>query len=308
MPNQPPSPGVPPGTPVPQPYPPPGYAPGQAGVQPAPGQVYVQPVPVPVAPPVQQAPPAPAASQEERNEQEIHHLEDRKQLQLRIYSHSNLFYWWPVWAVGYLMALLTYLQGVSVQGLGDVPERFHPSSNVGIVFFVTLFLVILMTNVSLRGTASVIAVLTIILITVLLAWFGWWTVILDVVGRLRVHLNLGAYLTFSTLMFVVWAFTVFVFDRSSYWLIKPGQITQEFVFGAGSKSYDTTNMVLEKFQGDLFRNWVIGLGTGDLRIHTMGANRDTIDIPNVLFVTRKVALIQEMISIKPDAFGSVTVK
>ena len=98
------------------------------------------------------------------------------------------------------------------------------------------------------------------------------------------------------------------FDRASYWLIKPGQITQEFVFGAGSKSYDTTNMVLEKFQGDLFRNWVIGLGSGDLRIQTMGANHDTIDIPNVLFVTRKVALSQEMISIKPDAFGAVTVK
>ena len=227
--------------------------------------------------------------------------------QVVIISHSPLFYWWPVWAVGYLLALLTYLQGKTVQ-VGDIPERLHPSSNLGIVFFVVLFLVILVTNVSLRGTASVVAVLTILLVTVLLAWFGWWEVVLDWVGRLRVHLNLGAYLTFATLMFVVWVATVFGFDRSSYWLIKPGQITQEFVFGAGSKSYDTTNMVLEKFQGDLFRNWVIGLGTGDLRIQTMGAQHDTIEIPNVLFVTRKVALIQEMIAIKPDAFGSVTVK
>jgi len=263
-------------------------------------------VPVPAAPPVSQAPPPPA--QTERNEQEIHNLEHRKPLELRIYSHSPLFYWWPVWAVGFLMALLTYLQGEQVVIPGSPPERFHPSSNLGIIFFVTLFLVILMTNVSLRGTASVIAILAIILATVLLAWFGWWETILDWVGRLRVHLNLGAYLTFSTLMFLVWGFTVFVFDRTSYWLIKPGQITQEFVFGAGSKSYDTGNMVLEKFQGDLFRNWVIGLGSGDLRIQTMGAQHDTIDIPNVLFVTRKVALIQEMIAIKPDAFGSVTVK
>jgi hypothetical protein len=277
-------------------------------MQPVPGQVYLQPAPVPVAPPAQQAvPPAPAQSQEERNDQVIHHLEEHKQLQLRIFSHSNLFYWWPVWAVGYLMALLTYLQGQQAE-VGGVLERFHPSSNLGIVFFMTLFLVILMTNVSLRGTASVVAILTVILVTVLLAWFGWWDVILGWVGRLHVHLNLGAYLTFSTMMFVVWAATVFGFDRTSYWLIKPGQITQEFVFGAGSKSYDTTNMVLEKFQGDLFKNWILGLGTGDLRIHTMGAQHDTIEIPNVLFVTRKVALIQEMIANKPDAFGSVTVK
>jgi hypothetical protein len=303
MPNQPPSPGVPPGTPVSQPYVPPGYVPGQAVVQPAPGQVYVQPVPVPVAPPVQQAPPA----QEERNEQEIRNLEQHKQLELRLYSHSNLYYWWPVWVVGYVMALLTAWQGETVQ-VGGIPERFHPSGSVGVAFFVVLFLVILMTNVSLRGTASVVAVLVIILATVLLAWFGWWDPILGWAGRLRVHLNLGAYLTFSTLMLLVWLLTVFGFDRTSYWLIKPGQITQEFVFGAGSKSYDTTNMVLEKFQSDLFKNWIIGLGTGDLRIQTMGTQHDTIDIPNVLFVTRKVALIQEMIAIKPDAFGSVTVK
>jgi hypothetical protein len=267
-----------------------------------PGQVYIQPVPVPVAPPAQQA-----ETQEERNEQEIRRLEEHKQLQLRLYSHSSLFYWWPVWAVGFLMALLSYLQGQQ-HPVGGVLEWYHPSSNLGIIYFMTLFLVILMTNVSLRGTASVVAVLTIILVTVLLAWFGWWDVILGWVGRLHVHLNLGAYLTFSTLLFVVWVATVFGFDRTGYWLIKPGQITQEFVLGAGSKSYDTTNMVLEKFQGDLFRNWVIGLGSGDLHIQTTGATHDRIDVPNVLFITRKVALIQEMIAIKPDAFGSVTVK
>lgn len=28
--------------------------------------------------------------------------------ELKVYSHSSLVYWWPVWAVGYLMAILTY--------------------------------------------------------------------------------------------------------------------------------------------------------------------------------------------------------
>src|SRR5689334_4557177 len=27
--------------------------------------------------------------------------------EIRIVSHSNLFYWWPVWAVGFLMGLMT---------------------------------------------------------------------------------------------------------------------------------------------------------------------------------------------------------
>src|SRR5436305_1305602 len=31
-------------------------------------------------------------------------------MEIRIYSHSNLFYWWPVWLVGLILALLTAFQ------------------------------------------------------------------------------------------------------------------------------------------------------------------------------------------------------
>src|SRR6202162_582735 len=31
--------------------------------------------------------------------------------EIRIISHSTLFYWWPVWAVGFLMALITAING-----------------------------------------------------------------------------------------------------------------------------------------------------------------------------------------------------
>jgi hypothetical protein len=31
--------------------------------------------------------------------------------EVKLYSHSVIFYWWPVWLVGYLMAFLTYLDG-----------------------------------------------------------------------------------------------------------------------------------------------------------------------------------------------------
>src|SRR5262245_36314566 len=33
------------------------------------------------------------------------------QQDLPIYGHSALFYWWPVWFVGFIMTLLTYLDG-----------------------------------------------------------------------------------------------------------------------------------------------------------------------------------------------------
>ena len=42
-----------------------------------------------------------------------------------IIGHSPLFYWWPVWAVGFLMACLTYLGGnyMAVVPAGTVAEK-----------------------------------------------------------------------------------------------------------------------------------------------------------------------------------------
>jgi hypothetical protein len=248
------------------------------------------------------APPSPQEEPARRERDEAQEL-----LQLRIYSHTNLFYWWPVWAVGYLMALLSYLHGQRYE-VGDAVEYFHPSSTAGVVFFLTLFLVILITNVTVRGLRSVIVIMAVILATVLLAYFGWWDPVLRWLGNLSIHLNLGAYMFFSTLMFGVWLGTVFVFDRMSYWLIKPGQITHEYVLGAGSRSYDTEGIVLEKRRDDVFRHWVLGLGSGDLHIQTMGANRDRLDIPNVLFVGSKIETIQRMIAVQPEAFGHATLQ
>jgi hypothetical protein len=36
---------------------------------------------------------------------------DARPQEIKLYSHSVIFYWWPVWLVGFLMAFLTYLDG-----------------------------------------------------------------------------------------------------------------------------------------------------------------------------------------------------
>lgn len=220
--------------------------------------------------------------------------------ELKIYSHSSLVYWWPVWAVGYLMAILTYSLGQQYQ-IGQDSEWFHTSSNLGVFYFLTLLLVILITNVSVRGLASGMLILGAALVTVLLAYFGWWDEIFSWFGGLKIHLNFGAYFWFSTLMLLVWAVSVFVVDRISYWLIKPGQVTHEVVFGAGSKSYDTNGMMLEKHREDLFRHWLLGLGSGDIQIRTTGATKEQIDIPNVLFIGSKIEIMQRLIAEEPNA-------
>src|SRR5262249_53066931 len=181
--------------------------------------------------------------------------------ELRIYSHSNFFYWWPVWAVGYLMAALTALGGVPTT-VGHNQVLFHPSQNLGVIYAVVFFLVIFITNVTLRGLHSVIAILLIMLAVVLLAYFGMWETIMGWMPHLSLYMNLGFYVFFSTLIFLVWLASVFVYDRLDYWVIRPGQITHEHVVGGAEKSYDTHGMVFEKTRQDLFRHWIPGMGSG----------------------------------------------
>jgi hypothetical protein len=49
--------------------------------------------------PVPQTPPAPAKETPTRAAERV-----------VVFRHSNLFYWWPIWALGYLFALITYFQ------------------------------------------------------------------------------------------------------------------------------------------------------------------------------------------------------
>jgi hypothetical protein len=252
------------------------------------------PVAAPVQPVVVQQVPAPAP--------EVQHHEDRPQ-EIRIYSHSSFFYWWPVWATGYLMAALTIAQGVHVQ-IGGQQVLFYPGKNPGVIYSVVFLLVILLTNVTVRGLASVVTILSIMFLTVLFAWLGWWDEILRFLPNLAIYMNLGFYLFFSTLIFLVWVGSVFAYDRMSYWIIRPGQITHEFVIGGAEKSYDTRGMVFEKLRQDFFRQWILGFGSGDIRISTTGAKREDLYVPNVLFVDWKVQQIQRLIAMQPDEFAS----
>src|SRR5438445_12430393 len=50
-----------------------------------------------IVPPSAKAPPPPPLLTEQR--------------EIRIYSHSQLFYWWPVWAAAFILAIWTWAEG-----------------------------------------------------------------------------------------------------------------------------------------------------------------------------------------------------
>jgi hypothetical protein len=223
--------------------------------------------------------------------------------ELRIYSHSTFFYWWPVWVTGYVMALITRLDGQHLElGNTGIWVWMHPSKNLGVLFTLIFFLVILITNITLRGLASAVVILAAAFTALLLAYFGWWENVLNWIGKVSIFMNMGFYVFFSSLVLLVWAVSVFVYDRMSYWRVTPGQLTQDVVIGGAQKSYDTRGMVFEKKRQDLFRHWILGFGSGDIHISTTGARRETFSIPNVLFVDSKVSATQQMIAMQPDQY------
>jgi len=57
---------------------------------------------------------------------------------------------------------------------------------------------------------------------------------------------------------------------------------------------------LEKQRSDLFRHWILGLGSGDLIVKTTGAQAHHFEMPNVLFVSSKMQRIEDMIRKIPD--------
>jgi hypothetical protein len=219
-------------------------------------------------------------------------------LEVTVIGHSYIVYWWPVWAVGYLMAILTYVQGVDTT-FGDVTVRIHPSRTLGVIFTVVFLLVIAMTHITVRGTASVTVIVSLLTVTLFFAWMGWWEDILKTMGRLAIFMNLGFYVFFSSAVFLVWALAVFAFDRMEYWEFRPGQAVYHTVMGGGEQTYDTRGMSVEKQRNDLFRHWILGLGAGDIHISATGAKQGEFYVRNVLFVNSKMAKILRLTSMKP---------
>jgi len=267
------------------------------------GQDVQPPVGVVITEPPSAAAEAVAASneldrEEQRDEQRAARREARDQRdRVSIISHSPIFYWWPVWAFGYLFAAITWSTGEFVT-IGNLPpELIHRSNGPGLIYTLIIFFVILVTSISLRGWISGMVVMSGLFVAVLLAWLGLWDEILLLIPHINVHMNFGFYMVLSTLILALWLVTTFVFDRLSFWRVEAGQVTREHLVGGGEKSYDTGGLILEERHDDLFRHWVLGLGSGDIRMKIAG---QMYDLPNVLFAGRKVVKIQKLIKRKPD--------
>lgn len=249
-------------------------------------------------------------------------------------SHSMIFYWWPVWAVGFVLAITGYLGGnvLAVVPKGTVAEaqrtvdghegphdvlvapkgvrlpvdqvtgtllqprmRMSASNGPGMIFAVTLCLLIVITNVKLRGLWSVVVILSIALVSIILAALGWWDAILGVLGLIDIHINALGYLSLSLFVFAIWSLTYLLYDRRNKLIFGRGQLRILYAIGLGERVIDTFGMTVEKHRDDVFRHWLLGFGSGDMTVKSSGSNAETFEIPNVLNVSKKLVLLQTML-------------
>jgi hypothetical protein len=254
-----------------------------------------------------------------------------------------LFYWWPIWLLGFTMALVTYFEdhriaivpsgatasmrsdekstffeigvvkGTETKSLLDAvehsktpgetrnsfPTRVSTKVWMAPIFCVVLLVTVVITNVPLRGLWSFLVLLMFVVVALLITLIpGGWDKLLGALGHLHIYINMAGFLFIATVVFILWAVSVFIFDQRTYIVVTAGQIRVCEHVGASIRTFDTTGMSFEKQRDDLFRHWLLGFFSGDLIVRTAGAERETIRLPNVLWIGWRLEEVQRLLAEK----------
>jgi hypothetical protein len=248
------------------------------------------------------------------------------QRDLRIYSHSPLLYWWPVWAVAFLMALWTWLDNYhmvlvpenavipltlpSPPGGEGRPVAVTPGDGLqepfvhmarsrwpGTIFVATFLFVLVCSHAWLRGPWALFITACLVALIFLTSWLNWWGPLFEWFHLLRIYINLGGYLVIATVLFIVWGLTVFLFDRRTYLVFTLGQVRFRDELGDQEKVFDTHTIAFEKRQYDWFR-WLVGFGAGDMIMRVGGPHPQVIELPNVVQVGKWLHAMEERLRIR----------
>jgi hypothetical protein len=244
-----------------------------------------------------------------------------------------LFYWWPVWVLGFALGLLSFIGGYRLAIVPDgahfkapadgkesttytlvIPERAAASwktiadSNIdtgitvpvlaskeaGVLFCFVLLAVIFATTIPLRGLWSVIVLMLLVFITIIFLGLGLWDPILQALGNLHIYISGAGYLFVATVLCILWVVTVFFFDPRRYITFAPGQLIVHQEVGDMRQIYDATHVTIEKLRSDFFRHVMLGFYAGDVVIRTPGTQGQTFLMPNVLFASAKVNQVADL--------------
>lgn len=244
--------------------------------------------PTPTSGPVQGAPaPAPAAAKHEHDG--VQHAFNQLST-LKVYTHSPILYWWPIWTLGFIFGFVSLFVG---------GEGTEAAARVqGQTFVFVLVFVIFSTTVKLRGANSVILGLILLIGAILLATANLSGPIAAFIGGLDIRMSPAFYWFVGICVFVMWAIMIFGFDKVKFYEIAPGQVRERMFWGTGDRAESGANARCRYLKDDFLRHRMLGLVvTGDIEI-TLG-DGEVWYLHNVLFAKQKSRRINELIVTRP---------
>ncbi len=209
---------------------------------------------------------------------------------LIVYQHSDLLYWWVVWAYGFLCAALTAVRGMPVTlAQGHKAVLIYPGAWMGISFVMLVLFVLVFTNARARGVKSLVLFLLLVVIGLSVQMTVGWTEILQYFPLLLVHMNLAFYLLFSGVLLAAWLFVIFGSDHSVLLGVRAQLDRHEIlVQRTRAESYTSPQVQTSRQSDDIFVHrllglWFLGFGTGDIevRFSTPGPGQKVYFLKNV---------------------------
>lgn len=203
---------------------------------------------------------------------------------IKLYSYSQMFYYWPVWIISLLLGSALYF-------MENPPWQEY----YGLAFVAILIYTITATSISIRG-------IWFLLLTALLVIGALVTVMLEIdddiikyILELELTANAGFYLTIGSVLAGFWFLTTFIYDKLRYVEISRKQIRLVRTTGDGIKAYDTFGMVMVRQRDNFAQHWVLGFGSADIVINPRAADAVPIFHNNVLCAGRKLKDIEVLL-------------
>ena len=230
--------------------------------------------------------PKPAAAQEHSHVQDaLNQLSE-----LKVYTHSPILYWWPIWALGLLFGFVSmFVSGEGTEAAARVQ---------GQTFVFLLVFVIFSTTVKLRGANSVILGLLLLIGGILLVTANLYGPVAAFIGGLDIRMSPAFYWFVGISVFIMWAVMIFGFDKVKFYEIAPGQVRERVFWGSGDRAESGANARCRYLKDDFLRHRILGVVvTGDIEITL--ADGEVWYLHNVLFAKEKANRINELIVTRP---------
>ncbi|MGJ8655602.1 MAG: hypothetical protein ACSHX6_04055 [Akkermansiaceae bacterium] len=226
----------------------------------------------------------------------VHALRSKKfKDSITFHSHSEFFYYWPLWLVSFIFGDITLFFGshVAVEGL-DTSLLVMKDTGYGLTYILVLAFSLFATGVNLRGVWALLTLICAVFVAFIMLYFGVWDSALSWAINQPVYLNHGFYLAIGVMLFIPWCLVVFLFDTRKYVKIEANTVTIVNEIGEGARAFDTIGVMMEKKLDNFFKHYLLGFGSGDLVIRTSGGKSEELFLPNVLRVDRVLRELEQV--------------